>query len=202
MNRTVTVVEQSSQRKTVIENVEANTFGELRPYLVDAGINLENMDIREGVSKTSIINDATVLPHDIPWRGSTTNDLLLFLTLKNKKVASGMDRKEAVAYIKDNNLEEAVVEKFHDNYTRVSNANLISFVQEHQAASAKPTDAAASIDTCSPGKAVFALAEALYEEDYIDEDFFNKVKALVCGKLAPASNKGFSDEDIAELLDL
>ena len=41
-----------------------------------------------------------------------------------------MTRKELYAFIKDNNLEEAVKECFNDNFTRVSNMDLEKIVKE------------------------------------------------------------------------
>ena len=125
--RTITVYDQNTQEKTVIENVSVNTFGELKTLLREKGINLDGMDVREGISRVDLKSDSAVLPHDTPYRDGTTNDLMILLTKTNKKVASGlMGRSEAVKFIRDNNLQEAVKESFDGkNYTNLSTEALV-----------------------------------------------------------------------------
>lgn len=53
-----------------------------------------------------------------------------------------MNRKEIYAKIKEYNLAEAIKKAFHDNYTRVSNANLEYFVNKY---AKLPTNEAPSV---------------------------------------------------------
>ena len=67
----------------------------------------------EGVSKTELINNNSVLPSNIPYRGQTTNELVFMLTNPNKKIKSGaMNRKEIYALIKKHNLQKACLENY------------------------------------------------------------------------------------------
>lgn len=93
MARTITIYNSVSQQKTVVENVEANTLGELKAILNSKGININGMSILEGVSNTQLLNDDSQLPSNIRYRDAVTNDLMLYLT-PSKKVASGVCGKE------------------------------------------------------------------------------------------------------------
>lgn len=138
MKRTVTVWESSKQKKTVFTS-NAETLGELKSEMQAHDIDLTDMSILEGVSHTQLLSDESVLPHDIPYKGERTNNLMIYLTLQNKKVSSGIDRKEIGAWIKENNLSDALFAEFHNNWTRVSTDNLIKFYNEHKdAAPAAP----------------------------------------------------------------
>lgn len=138
MERTVTVWESSKQKKTVFTS-NAETLGELKSEMQAHDIDLTDMSILEGVSHTQLLSDESVLPHDIPYKGERTNNLMIYLTLQNKKVSSGIDRKEIGAWIKENNLSDALFAEFHNNWTRVSTDNLIKFYNEHKdAAPAAP----------------------------------------------------------------
>lgn len=130
--KTVTVWETSRQKKTAFES-EATTLGELESELDEKGINYADCDIFEGVSHTQLIDSNSVLPHDIPHKGQITNNLMIVLTLKNKKIASGaMDRKALGAFIKENNLGDEVKELFGRNWTQVKTDDLASFVERHK----------------------------------------------------------------------
>lgn len=195
IKRTVTVFDQNTQEKTVIENVEANTLGELKTVLANNGISLYDMDIREGISRVDLKHDEAVLPHDTPYRGGTTNDLLILLTKQNKKVASGIGRSEASAYIKEHNLGDAIKAKYNKNWTNVSTADLVAFV-ESQMNAAAPCGCTSNLE-----KAFSLLVELLYENDSIDAFDHDKVVEVLNG--APAkkeSDKGFSQDEINAIL--
>lgn len=100
MARTITIYNSTTQRKQVVENVEANTLGELKAVLANHGISLGDMSILEGVSNTQLLSDESQLPTNIRYRDSITNDLMLYLTPK-KNVASGADKAVLVEGIND-----------------------------------------------------------------------------------------------------
>jgi hypothetical protein len=134
MKRTITVYNSSTQKKSVLENVEVETLGQLKQILSENGINYNSMDFMEGVSQTKLVNDNSVLPHDIPYKGNRTNDLLIYLSLTDKKVKSGidleeLDRRSLLAFAKENGYVEAINNHFGQNYTRVSTMNIISFLK-------------------------------------------------------------------------
>ena len=205
IKRTVTVYDQNTQEKTVIENVVANTLGELKEILRAKHINLTDMDIREGISRVDLKSDSAVLPHDTPYKGSTTNDLMILLTKTNKKVSSGAGRAEAVQFIKDNNLQDEIRETFKKNWTNVSTAELVAFVEKK---GKKPCEKAeAPKEECNCGSAIVeafkTLVDILYENDYLDGD--EKADVLRALKSEPKASagkedKGFSDDEIYSAL--
>lgn len=210
IKRTVTVYDQNTQEKTVIENVVANTLGELKEILRANHINLTDMDIREGISRVDLKSDSAVLPHDTPYKGSTTNDLMILLTKTNKKVSSGaMGRSEAVQFIKDNNLQDEIRETFKKNWTNVSTAELVAFVEKKgEKPCEKPCEKAeAPKEECNYGSALVeafkTLVDILYEEDLLDSD--QKAEVLRALKseskaFAAKEDNGFSDDEIYSAL--
>lgn len=206
IKRTVTVYDQNTQEKTVIENVVANTLGELKEILRAKHINLTDMDIREGISRVDLKSDSAVLPHDTPYKGSTTNDLMILLTKTNKKVSSGaMGRSEAVQFIKDNNLQEEVRNTFKKNWTNVSTAELVAFVEKK---GKKPYEKAeAPKEECNCDSAIVeafkTLVDVLYENDYLDSDEKADVLRFLKSDVkasAGKEDKGFSDDEIYNAL--
>lgn len=133
MEREITVWESAKQKKTVFTS-NAETLGQLKEELAQQGIDVTNMSILEGVSHTQLLSNESILPHDIPYRGEVTNNLLIYLTLQDKKVASGVIDRYAIGnWIKENNLQDELLDVFGDNWTRVSTENLVKFYEAHQA---------------------------------------------------------------------
>lgn len=124
--------------KTIMSS--ATTLAELKTDLDNAGISYSGMQFLEGISNTELKNDNSVLPHDVPYKGRVTNDLVFWLTKSEKNIASGLDvlsRQECYAYLKEHNLGEAVKEEFGKNYTQVDNLNLNAFINKHKNGSSK-----------------------------------------------------------------
>ena len=167
--RKITVVQTKNQKKSVIMSA-ATTLAELKSDLRANGIDYDGMTFFEGTSKVELKNDASVLPHDVPYKGTITNELVFMLTNTNKKIRSGavaMSRTEAYSAIKSMGLQDACVKKFGKNFTMCKTADLIALVQSNSAA--KPTPKAE------------AKAETKKEE---------KVETPVNTPVAPASNGG------------
>ena len=133
MQRQVTVYEASKNGKvTVLENVEATTLGELKSIMVAKGIDVENMDFMEGVSNTTLRDDSSVLPEHIRYKETYTDNLFIYLSLKNKKIASGMDRREIYKLIAEMDLGGKIKAAFGKNYTQVSSAELERFIDDSE----------------------------------------------------------------------
>lgn len=217
MERTVTVWESSKQKKTVFTS-NAETLGELKSEMQAHDIDLTNMSILEGVSHTQLLSDESVLPHDIPYRGERTNNLMIYLTLQNKKVSSGIDRKEIGAWIKENNLSDALFAEFHNNWTRVSTDNLIKFYNEHKDAAPaapkaedeKPAETPETPEThkdetpSNSGLIKWAkrVTEILYEEDIIGGYQNDELNALLGGDNSDEEDDegGFSKGEIGTMI--
>lgn len=128
--RKITIVSTKNQSKKVIMS-SATTLAELKSDLRQNGIDYEGMTFFEGTSKVELKNDASVLPHDVPWKGTVTNELVFMLTNTNKKIRSGaMSRMEAYAEIKRLGLQDACFKKFgKKNFTMCKTSELIALIE-------------------------------------------------------------------------
>ena len=146
-SRKITIVQTKNQRKSVIMSA-ATTLAELKSDLRANNIDYNGMTFFEGTSKIELKNDASVLPHDVPYKGTITNELVFMLTNTNKKIRSGatnMSRMEAYNAIKSMGLQDACVKKFGKNFTMCKTADLIALVQSNNSA-ANPAPAASKTE--------------------------------------------------------
>lgn len=150
--RKITVVQTKNQKKSVIMSA-ATTLAELKNDLKANGIDYSGMTFFEGTSKVELKNDASVLPHDVPYKGTITNELVFMLTNTNKKIRSGavaMSRTEAYSAIKSMDLQDACVKKFGKNFTMCKTADLIALIQSNgdsEAETEEKEKVEASVDT-------------------------------------------------------
>lgn len=133
MERKIMVANTRTQTRKEI-TADVTTLRELKLALTANGIDYANMDFTEGISKTRLISDESILPSGIMYKGQPTNDLVILLTNTSKKVASGCEhsRKEAYAIINENEwMKEAIKEEFGINYTLINTENLWLFIDEN-----------------------------------------------------------------------
>lgn len=138
--RKIVVVQTKNQKKSVIMSA-ATTLAELKSDLRANGIDYDGMTFFEGTSKVELKNDASVLPHDVPYKGTVTNELVFMLTNTNKKIRSGatnMSRMEAYNAVKSMGLQDACVKKFGKNFTMCKTTDLIALIQSNSAAKPAP----------------------------------------------------------------
>ena len=133
--RKITIVSTKTQKKSVIMS-GAETLGELKNDLRNAGIDFEDMTFYEGTSKTELKTNESVLPKDVPYTNRTTgetintNELVFMLTNTNKKIRSGaMTRKEAYDVIRKQGLQVACLKKYGKNFTVCSTNALIALIE-------------------------------------------------------------------------
>ena len=193
--RKITVVQTKGNGKVVFMS-EAETLGQLKKDFRSNNISYDGMTIYEGVSRTTLLDDATILPKDLPYKDVITNELVIMLTVANKKIKSGMDRKEAAEIIKKNNLGDAVKKQFNGrNWTQVSTDDLVSFVEKNQGkkdtntttapvektkkkvgnaakveALNKEAENIPTVKVCKCKQVLIDLLELLFDNDCIDED--------------------------------
>mgnify|MGYP001771844793 FL=1 len=129
--RKITVLVESTQSKHVLQS-NATTLGELKDELRDKNISFNSDDVfKEGMSKTVLTTDESILPSNIPWRGEVTNDLIFMVTAPQKKIKSGvMTRAEVYAEIKRLKLQDTISKKVGKNFTQCSTAVLLTFIDE------------------------------------------------------------------------
>lgn len=138
--RKITVVQTKNQKKSVIMSA-ATTLAELKNDLRANGIDYDGMTFFEGTSKIELKNDASILPHDVPYKGTITNELVFMLTNTNKKIRSGADamsRAEVYNAIKSMGLQDECVKKFGKNFTMCKTVDLIALIQSYNTSKSTP----------------------------------------------------------------
>lgn len=213
--RKITIVSTKNQSKKVIMS-SATTLAELKSDLRQNGIDYDGMTFFEGTSKVELKNDASVLPHDVPYKGTVTNELVFMLTNTNKKIRSGaMSRMEAYSAIKSMGLQDACVKKFGKNFTMCKTADLIALVQSNSTTKPAPvapkTEAPVGsdsecVDTVARA-AISKLVEILEDngtiEDYEKEDVLGilggAVEVAPSEEYKPKSVSPYSDDEIDDM---
>ena len=202
--RKITVVNTRDQKKTVIRST-ATTLRELKRDLDANDIIYTDMTFYEGVSHTELKTDDSVLPHDIPYKGRVTNDLVFMLTNTNKKIKSGMNynRKHVYELIKKHNLKDKIQENLGLPYTNCStdalNAELQKLMNTSTVVSPKSDSSTNFCKAPNTDKyfiALRTLVDILVETDTLSN--YDRERILY-----PESvNKSpYSDEEISEMLD-
>ena len=227
--RKITVVSTRNQKKSVIMSA-ATTLAELKADLRQNGIDYEGMTFYEGTSKVELKDDNSVLPHDVPYKGQTTNELVFMLTNTNKKIRSGaaMSRADVYAAIKAKGLQGECVKRFGKNFTMCKTADLITLVYEK--AASKPVLAAPTkgkkvaeakeekakecactnegVDTkarTALSRLVTILADNCTLEDWeageIKEILSVKANGATSEDYKPSSASSYSDDEIDKMFD-
>lgn len=197
--RNITIVSTQNQNKYVV-NTDATTLGELKNALRQQGIAYDGMTFYEGLSHTELLTDESVLPHDVPYKGNTTNELVFMLTVPNKKIRSGAvpeARQALYDAIKELGLESVCVTVYARNFTQCKNSELMSLIEEAEAARQAGT---------SPSyveKALDLLVSILEDELIISNDQAESVRAALGSTEAPAEEKKpvskYSDDELSDM---
>lgn len=110
----------------------ANTVAELKADLRKNGISTENMAIQEGLTKMKFNSDSDYLPHDVPYKGTSTNNLVFRITQKEKHISSGAGtpRAELYAKVKELGLQDKIKAKFGKNFTQCKGSDLEAMIAE------------------------------------------------------------------------
>lgn len=218
--RKITIVSTRNQKKSVIMSA-ATTLAELKTDLRQNGIDYDGMTFYEGTSKVELKDDASVLPHDVPYKGQLTNELVFMLTNTNKKIRSGADmsRSDAYAAIKAKELQEECIKRFGKNFTMCKTADLIALVNEKSISSTsvkkeritetkkKVAKEQADIVECVDTKTRAALSRLLtilIDNDTLEADEVEEIENILGDKVEvapsenynPSSASPYSDDEI------
>lgn len=139
-------------------------------------INISGLTFTEGITKTQLLARDSALPTNVQFKGQTTNNLVMLLTNTTKQIRSGAyptNRKDFGAYIKQNNLGEAIKQEFGDNWTRISTDKLIGFF------------ASQNDNTTSSKDAINEVREELKDQEKVKEVVNTSEKKLLDVKDAP-----------------
>ena len=120
-------------------NTAATTLGELKQEILAQRIDFSGMTFTEGISKTQLLTDASLLPTNVMYKGAPTNNLVMLLTNTTKNIASGMvevderNRKNAYAVIKEMGQEamDEIKDIYGKNYTQCKTDDLWSYIDEN-----------------------------------------------------------------------
>ena len=219
--RKITVLVESTQSKHVLQS-NATTLGELKDELREKNISFNSDDVfKEGMSKTVLTTDESILPSNIPWRGEVTNDLIFMITAPQKKIKSGvMTRAEVYAVIKRLKLQDTISKKMGRNFTQCPTAVLLTFIDETSEESCetktpapvakekkvkgnpiqmiKPTpEVVESVTFC----ALKELIAKMVNEGVLSEANANNILGVASGKPALPIEKEESYDELAEQFD-
>lgn len=194
--RNITIVSTQNQNKYVV-NTDATTLSELKSALRQQGISYDGMTFYEGLSHTELLTDESVLPHDVPYKGNTTNELVFMLTLPNKKIKSGANLPETRQALYDTivelNLQNAVINKYSKNFTQCKNSELMAVIEEAQAEAASP----ASSDNLEKA---FRLLVSILEDDFtISTTDADEIICTLEGQEEPVVTSPYSSEEIDDM---
>lgn len=205
----VTVWESAKQLKTVFES-NATTLKELKSDMRKYGINYENCDMLEGVSHTALLTDETALPHDTLYKGKTTNDLMIFITARDKKISSGASsRKEIMQAIKEAGLKEVVQKGEGKNYTQVKTEVLEGYLKKNGVSSASIVPVKAEVSEkevpVGPGRYTGVSADnAIADLDKrvsVLEGVMSEGLGINPISKKPVPEEGFHKDEMDEMLD-
>lgn len=194
--RKITVIPTKTHKTQVIESA-ATTLAELKADLTKAGIDYTDCTFFEGLTKIELKNDAAILPHDVPYKGTTTNNLVFMITNASKKIRSGakLDRKAIIEEIKVKNLTEVVKKTYGKNYTNCKTEDLQKILNKEVAST--PADASAPTAKVAPAK-----KEAPSKPAMKTTDLSNYVTKAELRKVIESLLKEMEDADVDYIEDV
>ena len=212
--RKITIVATREQKKYVIDSAAA-TLGELKADLDNVGINYDDMTFMEGLTRTEILRDDSILPHDVERvnreTGETyvTNELVFMLTNTAKKISSGVvcaDRKSCYSYIKEHGMQDAIQRTFGKNFTQVKTEDLILFIKNLVAPAQVTAPEHTECVDLKARKAIKMLCEALFEYDeYAFDEVSSEINGMfaeqhcLCTSKEDKCNSPYSDDEIHDM---
>lgn len=194
-----TVVDTRTNKTKVIEST-ANTVGELKEDLRKNDINPDGMAIQEGLSKTELGDDSAYLPHDVPYKGGTTNNLVFRLTQREKRIKSGaMSRSEAFTKVRELGLAAHINEKYGKNFTQCKTAVLEAEINEAMSGADAPKEGCNCTEVLgNVVDAITALTNKLVEAGCLDEEEGEEIVGLL-GVELEAEGAPYSTDEITAM---
>ena len=206
--RKVVIVTSGGQKKQVIET-GAETLAQLKADLDAAGIDYADKTFFEGLSKTELTHDESILPRDIPRNGSTTNNLVFMLTTPQKKIKSGViSRQEVYAKIKELGLQSKCIDELGRNFTMCKTDDLISLIDRYT----EPVEACHCENTChnkthytsTPEReAIKVLVDILYNTDLLECEEADRVLEVLNGghNQEPKVNSPYTEAELDRMIE-
>lgn len=185
--RKITIISTKNHSTKVI-NSAATTLAELKSDLRNTGIDYTDCTFFEGLTKTELKNDAAILPHDVPYKGTTTNNLVFMITNASKKIRSGADRKSIIAEIKAKNLTEVVKKTYGKNYTNCKTEDLEKILNMNNISA--PKEAPAKKETVE-AKSNTSVSD---NTEYITKSQLKEVIIGLVNALEDSGNVDYADD--------
>lgn len=198
-SRKIIVLVEKTQRKYTF-NSSATTVAELKEDLSLQGVSVPSTCIfKEARSKSTLTSPDSILPTNVPYKGTTTNELVFMMSEGERKIKLGAmkSRKELYDYIKSHNLTDAVKKEYGKNYTNVSTADLDSFVSSQSTkketpktskTTTKETPCKCKVDFGEIVNATINVVEGLYDENFIDAEVYKVIMDSLNGKKVDLNN--------------
>lgn len=189
--RNITIVSTKNQNKYVI-NSAATTLAELKSDLAANNIDYEDMTFYEGLSHTELLTDEAILPHDVPYKGVITNELVFMLTTPNKKIKSGSylpeTRQALYDAIAELGLQDACRQTYGKSFTQCKNSELMSLIE----------DAQTSLVEKDPVEdALRVLVDILEEDEVLYKEDADRVRSILDNDGSQKENKSpYSEEEL------
>lgn len=211
--RNVIIINSKTQTQTRFQS-SATTLGELKQEAINNGVDIDGLTWFEGHLRAELIDDDAVLPTSVNYRGRETTDLTFMLSVPNKKITSGVDRKELFNKIKAFNATDACYTHYNKHYTRCSNAELQRIIDLYEEDEEEVQNSAqeetvvepesssnstpnASTDTAS--LAVKRMAEILYSNSVINLSEYKEITAIIGSHTV--SGEDMSTDEINKMFD-
>ena len=181
--RKITIISTKNHSTKVI-NSSATTLAELKSDLHNTGIDYTDCTFFEGLTKTELKNNEAILPHDVPYKGTTTNNLVFMITNASKKIRSGADRKSIISEIKAKNLTEVVKKTYGKNYTNCKTEDLEKILSMNNTSTPKET----------PAKKETVETNILDNTEYVTKAQLREVIIGLVKELKDSDNIDFADD--------
>lgn len=213
-SRKIMVLCTLNQTKKTVET-GAENLREFKEALDAANINYSGMTFYEGLTRTELKDDSSLLPQNVPYNGTTTNELVIMLTNPNKNISSGNARQDLYNAIKAAHLEDTIKRQTGKNYTMVSNDKLKEVIDSCVAKkSSAPVKSTKVEDTKCEGthctdcenlkKAFYCLLEMLEYNDVLTDDDISTLKGKLYKdeeepKEEPKEDSPYSDDELESM---
>lgn len=202
--RKITVIETRNSKKTIIETA-ATTLGELKRDFSAHGIDYSDMTFFEGLTKTELINNDSILPTNVMYKGTPTNNLTIMLTNSNKKIKSGAlsettPRSVVYSHIQNMGLQTKCVARFGRNYTQVPTASLIALINDANKNTEKKCECNNETERLVDAFTALIDAPEFNESiSYLEANEFRE--KLGAPKSTPKDKEIYSQEELDEMFD-
>lgn len=196
--RKITVVSTKTQTKVEFMS-EATTLRELKNDLTNYNVDYNGMTFLEGLSKTELCSDDSILPTNVPTRnGGTTNELIFLMTYAKEKIKSGaLSRKEMYDVLAENPELKTKFKNFYGyNFTHAPNEILEVFVEREFV---KSNNNLKTSQNSINFEELTCLIKDLYQNGEISYTGKNKILALI--KNAKVVQVPVSEKEISEMFD-